>query len=150
VDGVLADTRHRLHLIARPPKDWEAFFAAAGQDPLLAEGVAVAHRLAEDHEVVYLTGRPERWRESTETWLTGHGLPPGPVRMRRDNDRRPARQMKLSVVRRLAEHTHVAVIVDDDTAVVRALRGAGFEVLHAEWMGDQPALFDAQERDGAS
>jgi len=29
IDGVLADVHHRLHHIARRPKDWPAFFAAA-------------------------------------------------------------------------------------------------------------------------
>jgi hypothetical protein len=33
---------------------------------------------------------------------------------------------------------------------VRAVRRAGFEVLHADWMGEAPqlTLFDAQEREG--
>ena len=33
IDGVLADVGHRLHHIQGRPKDWAAFFAAAGDDP---------------------------------------------------------------------------------------------------------------------
>ncbi len=33
IDGVLADVRHRLHHVAARPKDWDAFFGAAPQDP---------------------------------------------------------------------------------------------------------------------
>jgi beta-phosphoglucomutase-like phosphatase (HAD superfamily) len=150
LDGVLADARHRLHHLERSPKDWAAFFAEAVSDPVLPEGVAVAERLRDGHRVVYLTGRPERWRHDTETWLSLHGFPPGRVYMRGDQDRRPARVMKIGVLRRLAASAPVAVVVDDDVQVVRAARTAGFSVLHADWMAQQPALFDAQEVDGAT
>ena len=55
---------------------------------------------------------------------------------------------KLAVLRRLAARRTVAVMVDDDVAVVRTLRAAGFAVLHAEWMSEQPSLFEAHEADG--
>ena len=55
-------------------------------------------------------------------------------------------------MRRLARRQPVAVVVDDDAAVVEALRSAGFDVEHATWMTEtepqQASLFDAQERDG--
>ncbi len=44
VDGVLADVRHRLRHVERRPKDWDAFFSAAVDDPPLAQGVALARR----------------------------------------------------------------------------------------------------------
>ena len=34
IDGTLSDTRHRLHHLRGRRRDWGAFFAAAGQDPL--------------------------------------------------------------------------------------------------------------------
>ena len=39
IDGVVADVRHRLHFLQRRPKDWPGFFAAAADDPGLAEGI---------------------------------------------------------------------------------------------------------------
>ncbi len=149
IDGVVADVRHRLHHVERRPKDWDAFFAAAPEDALLPEGRAVVDRLvAEGLDLVWLTGRPERCRRDTVRWLRDQGLPAGPLHMRGDSDRRPSRLMKLGVLTRLAEGRTVAVVVDDDDAVVRTLRGAGFTVLHAEWMHAQPSLFEAQETDG--
>jgi hypothetical protein len=38
IDGVLADVRHRLHLVEGRPKDWDGFFAAAADDPPLTRG----------------------------------------------------------------------------------------------------------------
>ena len=149
LDGVLADVRHRLHHLDSRPKDWDAFFAAAADDPVLPQGRAVVDRLvAQGQEVVWLTGRPERCRDDTEQWLRVNGLPEGRLHMRGDGDRRPARMTKLSVVRRLAADRTVSVVVDDDDMVVEALRQAGFSVLHAQWMSEQGSLFDAQESEG--
>src|SRR3954467_2568573 len=73
LDGVVADVRHRLHHISGSRKNWSAFFAGVGDDDVLPEGRAVLDRLAGDHEIVYLTGRPERTRADTEAWLSTHG-----------------------------------------------------------------------------
>ena len=89
LDGTLADTAHRQRFLERSPRDWEGFFAAASEDPPLAEGVALALSSARECEVVYLTGRPERCRRATVEWLAGHGLPEGRIWMRRNDDRRP-------------------------------------------------------------
>lgn len=139
LDGVIADVRHRLPLLRGARKDWNAFFAAAPADPPLPEGLAVAQRLAPDHVVVYLTGRPERCREDTERWLRAHGLPAGELHMRRDGDRRPARLAKLEVLRTLRRANPVAVLVDDDPVVCEAARRAGFVVLEATWALDEAA-----------
>lgn len=153
LDGVVADVRHRLHHVERRPKDWAAFFAAATDDPVLPEGRAVVDTLvATGHQVVWLTGRPERCRADTLGWLAEHHLPQGRLFMRGNTDHRPARLTKLGVLRDLTARGTVAVVVDDDAGVVATVRGAGFTVLHARWMDTQPALFDAltqaQETDG--
>lgn len=157
IDGVLADVAHRLHHLERRPKDWAAFFAAAGDDPVLRNGVDLAHELAESRPVLYLTGRPEWLRRTTEDWLARHELPAGGLLMRRHGDRRPARVAKLELLREVASRQPVHVVVDDDPAVVAGLRDAGFPVLHATWAttarttgpgASQPTLWEAQESDG--
>lgn len=148
LDGVVADVRHRLPLIREAPRDWDGFFAGIPDDPPLAEGLAVVHRLATDHDLVYLTGRPERTREITEAWLDRHGLPRATVIMRRERDRRPARVVKPALLRRLAEGRRVAVVVDDDPDVCAALTAAGWPVLQADWMNRPGELGAAQERLG--
>jgi hypothetical protein len=148
LDGVVADVRHRLTHLEGKPKDWDAFFAGIPDDPVLAEGRAVVDRLAPDHEVVYLTGRPERTRAATEAWLRRHRLPQGRLMMRSDRDRRPARVTKPGLLRRLADGRQIAVVVDDDPDVCAALRRDGWPVLVADWMPRPDALPDAQERLG--
>lgn len=166
IDGVLADVRHRLHHVASRPKDWDAFFGAAPDDPALGEGLsAVATAARAGHVVVYLTGRPERCRAATLDWLAAQGLPAGELYMREDSDRRPARITKVATLRRLSRRYRIDAFVDDDAAVVEAVRAAGFPVLHALWMSSategaddapdlpgapsaQEVLFEVQETEG--
>ena len=161
IDGVLADVRHRLHHVATRPKDWDAFFGAAPLDPPLAEGLgAVATAARAGHVVIYVTGRPERCRAATLHWLAVHGLPDGDLLMRDDSDRRPARITKVAALRRLSRRYRIEAFVDDDAAVVSAVRAAGFPALHADWMdastpeareahgSTQDVLFDVQEAEG--
>ena len=133
VDGVLADVEHRVHHLEGPRKDWRSFFAAAADDPPLDTGLELARELSADHDLAYLTGRPEHLRRVTQRWLTKHGLPVGPLWMRPPGDFRPARVMKLEALRGLGADQEVEVVIDDDEAVVDALRDAGFAVLQATW-----------------
>ena len=148
LDGVLADVTARLHHIEGNPKDWNAFFAGIPDDPAYPEGLAATRQLATDHELVYLSGRPERTRSDTERWLRRHGFPSGRLILRRNSDRRPARVVKIAQLRKFADERPVAVFVDDDPAVCRAARDAGFAVFEATWSRPQPTLLEAQERLG--
>jgi len=158
VDGVLADVGHRLHHLEAGRKDWGAFFAAADRDPPLPVGLQLAAELATDHDLAYLTGRPEHLRRVTQRWLGRHDLPPGPLWMRPRGDFRPARVMKLDALSELAADRAVEIVVDDDADVVDALQAAGYAVLHATWADNvrgrrgrpahQATLYDAQETEG--
>lgn len=148
IDGVVADVRHRLHLIERKPKRWDDFFAQSADDPPLPTGVDLVLELAADHEVIWLTGRPERNRALTERWLADQGLPVGTLLMRRERDFRPAREAKRDQLRRLRKDREIAVVVDDDPSVVATLTEDGFPVRLADWLPHSSTLQKAQERDG--
>jgi hypothetical protein len=152
IDGVLADVRHRVHYVEQRPKDWKRFFAAAVHDEPLAVGLAVVASLAADHEIIFLTGRPEHLRDDTTEWLARHRLDAHKLIMRPDGDRGASRHFKLREVRRLARHREIAVVIDDDTSVIAAMRDAGFATLHADWetrdAREQASLFEAQEVEG--
>jgi hypothetical protein len=148
LDNTLADTAHRQRFLERKPRDWNAFFDAAPDDPPLAEGVALVRESAMECEVLYLTGRPERCRRDTLDWLAAHGLPAGRVLMRGDGDRRPARHTKLEILRRLARTRRIRVLVDDDELVCEDAEQAGFTVVRARWAVPSAALKVAQEREG--
>ena len=55
---------------------------------------------------------------------------------------------KPELLRELARGRVVAVVVDDDPQVCDAYERAGWRVLRATWMTQQPSLFEAQEEQG--
>ena len=148
IDGVVADVRHRLHFVERKPKNWEAFFAGAADDPPLAEGIDRVRALLPDHRVVFLTGRPEKLRRVTERWLESHGIGGHPIVMRRGRDFRPARQTKSDELARIARDGRVALVLDDDPEVIAHLKAEGWPAELAAWVPHAKTLRDAQERDG--
>lgn len=145
IDGVVADVRHRLHHLERHA--WDDFFDGADTDPLLAEGARLVSELGHQHEIVWLTGRPEWLRSVTDKWLRAHGLPTAELHMRPFGDYRPARRYKISVLQTLASRG-VAAVVDDDDEVVQAALRAGFPAVLADWVPRAGVLRRAQERDG--
>lgn len=148
IDGVLADVGHRLHFLDRQPKDWNGFFAAARADPAHPEGLALAAELSGDHDVVLLTGRPERCRADTEAWLADHGIDYARLVMRPAGNRRPAADIKVGLLGLLARDHPIAVLVDDDEAVITAARAAGYPVRLATWGRPSERLQRAQEVEG--
>ena len=148
IDGVVADVRHRVHHVEQYPQDWGSFFDAAAADPPSAEGVEWALKATADHELVWLTGRPEWLRPVTSRWLAAQGLPVERLIMRGNRDYRPARDYKVAELRKLAATAEIAVFVDDDPAVINAAAGAGFTASLATWLPRGEALADAQERAG--
>jgi hypothetical protein len=152
LDGVVADVRHRLHHLQGRRKNWPAFFGAAKDDDVHPEGVAVVETLSRDHEIVYLTGRPEHLRADTERWLAAHGLDGHRLVMRPEGDRRPAAVVKVELLRELSAGREVGVVVDDDPVVLDAVRRAGHPIYAAEWerrpADSEHTLRRAQEVEG--
>lgn len=126
IDGVLADAGHREHHVAGGRRDWDAFFAAVGEDPPIPAGLAALAELSADHEVVLLSGRPERTRQDTEAWLSRHGIAFGRLLLRPDADRRAAAVFKAEAIRGIGDPVDVAVVVDDDESVVETLTRMGY------------------------
>jgi hypothetical protein len=136
IDGVVADVRHRVHHVAGRWKDWDAFFETADEDPLLDVGAALVHDLALQHDIVWLTGRPEWLRRTTARWLEDAGLPCESLNMRPSHDYRPARFYKLDRLKAIHAHAAggIAAFIDDDPDVIETALAAGFAAQLAEWV----------------
>ena len=147
IDGVVADVRHRLHLVEKRPKDWPAFFAAAADDPALEEGIHRVLAADADFEIVWLTGRPNSLRAVTRRWLADQGLPGTDLIMRSQHDFRPAPVLKLAELNKL-QARQVELFLDDDAKVVAAAAQAGFPAVLADWMDASPVLSEAQDQAG--
>lgn len=127
IDGTLANPRHRLHLIQNKPKRWDEFFSRAEDDLAIPAGLVVANALHHDgYKIEFWTGRPERIRNLTRTWLgqfVGWWSRDCTLRMRQDGDYRPDHIVK-------GEFWDSAkfkpfIIFEDRTRVVEAFREKG-------------------------
>lgn len=136
VDGVVADVRHRVHHLDGPWKDWDAFFDGAHEDPVLDIGAQLVQQLASEHQIVWLTGRPEWLRRVTERWMLDAGLPCDTLFMRPSHDYRPARFYKLDMLRQIEGRHPIGVgsFVDDDPDVIDTVTAAGFPAMLATWV----------------
>ena len=101
VDGTLADVRHRLHHIrGGRKKNWKAFFEGIDRDTPIASTVAWVRSLAQIHDIIIITGRPEEYRARTVAWLKQNEIPFSDVFMRRDGDHRPDYEIKKEALER--------------------------------------------------
>ena len=114
MDGTIADaSRREAKFLRRKKKDWPGFFRDMENDPPIQEILARVHELAETHDIVILTGRPEKYRPQTESWLRRHKVTPVEVLMRRSGDSRPDFEAKGALMRDLLERRNVVMALDD-------------------------------------
>jgi hypothetical protein len=128
IDGVLADSGHREHYLDVSPKDWVSFFAMLGDDAPIKAGIDRLMQMRPLKPCVLISGRPERTRTSTISWLQSHGISGLPLYLRPDRDFRPASTFKLEVLAGLGGPEEVGLVIDDDKRVVAALIAAGYLV----------------------
>ena len=112
MDGTLADCTHREHHIQGPRKDWPAFFRGMGQDPPNASIVELTRKLAADHDIVIVTGRPQEYLGETMDWLARHGIAPSELWMRRAGDHRRDDIVKHEILDQLPRD-RVSAVLDD-------------------------------------
>ncbi len=128
LDGVLSDAAGRQHFVNNPSgrKDWVAFFAACGEDPLVHEVHVLLDLLVPELMVVLLTARPARVLDETLAWLDRYEVRWDLLVMRPDRDGRSARDFKREVVRTLRDAGYELVLAfEDDRRNVSMLHDEG-------------------------
>jgi hypothetical protein len=138
IDGVLADCTHRLHFILKncEEKDWESFDRLTPYDTPIRPTIHLIRLLyAEGRRIILMTGRGERVRAATETWLQYHDIPYHELIMRSEGDRRPAWVVKMQKINRENFGPHnTFCIFEDEPETVSKMREAGFLVYDPlEW-----------------
>jgi len=131
IDGVLADASGRQHHLAGLRRDWDAFFAECGEDPLIPEVARLLELLAPDLVVVLLTARPDRVRGKTLAWLESHGLRYDLLVMRKPGDRLSARDFKRGETLGLRNYGfELRLALEDDPANLEMFESEGVPCLY--------------------
>ena len=114
IDGVLSDAAGRQHFLEWGRRDWDAFFDACGEDPLVSEVARLLELLDPDLTIVLLTGRPLRVQPQTLAWLARYGLRWDLLVMRDRGDYAQASWFKRSAVADLRAHGVEPVLAFED------------------------------------
>lgn len=116
IDGTLADCSHRLHHITGSKKDYDAFYAACKDDESITDVCMIAWKL-DSYHIIYLTGRPEKYRDMTTEWLVKNDLDfhcyPHLV-MRANGDHRPDYVIKQEIYEREIKDKYDVIGVFED------------------------------------
>jgi hypothetical protein len=130
LDGTLCDCDHRRHFVRREgKKDWVGFFNSMSEDTVNQPVMDILTRMSKDHNIVYCSGRPDDYAETTRRWLVANGAPSGDLFMRSKGDSRQDNIVKevlldFEVLTRFTTY----FFLDDRDQVVKMLRNRGFKV----------------------
>lgn len=126
LDGTLADLSHRLPHIQKEPKDWDAFFDGCDCDQPIRHMIHVCYALSRIHPIVIVSGRSDRVRKQTETWLRDWGIPHSAIYMRPSGDHRPDYALKKILLKQaIADGWDPLMAFDDRDQVVKMWREQG-------------------------
>lgn len=102
LDGCVADDRRRrgrIPLNATVAEDWTAYHTGCGGDPVANAEMVRSHE-ALGHRILFITSRPERYREETERWILDRLRPAHwQLLMRPDGDATGSADLKPALFR---------------------------------------------------
>lgn len=128
LDGTLANIDHRLYYVKdKDQKGWEEFFQHISND---TPNMAVYDMLQVMHQsgyaILLVSGREEKWRDATETWLKKFHIPYTWLLMRPFGDYRDDTEIKEEIYTRYIQpYFNVSFCVDDLPSVCRKWRELG-------------------------
>lgn len=135
LDGTLCNSAHREHL-ARAG-EWEAFHSLLMEDlpwPDVQKLIEVINGDPDMYNVIGLTGRNERYRTMTMSWLAKNSVELDELLMRPDNDYRSDAELKPQLLdewldKRRFTHADVWFILEDRDVMVETWRNLGHSCL---------------------
>jgi len=131
LDGVLSDAASRQHYLEGRWRDWDAFFEACGDDPLIEEVGRLLGLLDPSLQIVLLTARPARVQPQTLAWLHRYGLRWDLLIMRDYGDYESAREFKRRSVQELrAAGFDLQLSFEDDRRNVAMFRDEGIPCVY--------------------
>ena len=131
MDGVLSDAATRQHYIEGGRRNWDAFFAACGDDPLIEDVAQLLHLLDGDLQIILLTGRPARVQPQTLAWLDRYKLRWDLLIMRDYGEYAAAREFKRWTIEDLRRYGFELVLAfEDDRRNLEMFRAEGIPCVY--------------------
>lgn len=132
IDGTIADIKHRLHYVKGEKKDWKGFFGEMDKDTVRTDVFEILekHR-ANGADVIFVTARPEDYKEVTVEWLLKNKLLRDDTLMfmRRSGDTRDDTIVKKQIYDKYLANMNIIQVIDDRPKVIRMWMQEGLPVL---------------------
>lgn len=139
IDGTLSDPSDRRELVESDLNDWESFFERVDEDYVNNFVAEIVYRFDSTHEVILVTGRPERSkegvkvREKTVEWLEENGIPFDELIMRDEGDFREDVEVKQEILdEKLPDPESILFALDDRSDIAEMWRSNGIPCLQTE------------------
>lgn len=135
LDGTLCDITHRLHYAKGDQKDWGMFFSEIPKDTVRHEVHAILKDYAnKGHEIIFVSARPDTYRQSTKDWLEEQGIFEGreyqTLIMRKSSDTRDDVDVKQQIYDTYFKEKYpIETVIDDRPKVIRMWRANNVTVL---------------------
>jgi uncharacterized HAD superfamily protein len=120
VDGTLANVDPYLPLVRGSNRDYDAFHEASIDALPNVEVVEMLNNaVADQHAILVVTSRKDKWRGLTSMWLAKNNLRSHALFMRADEDNRPDYEVKKDILHKINNHWKVLHAVDDNPSVLQ-------------------------------
>ena len=117
-------------LIKKGNKKWDEFYSLMLHDSINWWCYRIVQRFKKDHQIIFVTGRPEKYRTETIAWLRTQNICDDVLLMRKDNDFRKDCVIKEEIYREHIESKYeVEFCIDDRKQVVDMWRSIGLTCL---------------------
>lgn len=130
LDKTLCNIDHREHLAKE--KRWEEFHAACTKDGSNDWCHLLVQSLSRACRIVFITGRPEKFREDTKNWLRDRWFEDYTLYMKPDGDFRKDFDFKAEVYDTHLKDDNVLFAIDDRRATAQMWRSRGVTCLHCD------------------
>lgn len=125
LDGTLCDAEHRRKYLETKPKDYKNFYGKARLDKPNYAVYQLIVAMSRAVDIIYVSGRPDTYRELTQQWLKEWNCPDGKLFMRKEGDFRQDYVVKEEIFKNDLKDCDILFCIDDRKQVVDMWRGQG-------------------------
>ena len=131
IDGTVANNDHRQDLL-KNYKDWDKFFSELVNDVPIYEIISLVNQEYENGlEVIFITGRPERYRKITHDWLSQYFKFELNIMMRSDSDKRNKLLIKSEMLENFDKKKQVLRVYENDPDLIKLWEEFSFDIVNA-------------------
>ena len=131
IDGTVANNEHRQHFL-KNKKDWKGFFDDMINDiPIHNVINKVIEEKNAGKEIVFITGRPESYRNVSMVWLSKYFSFNFGLLMREDKDQRNKVIVKKDIFEKKFSKSEISYVIDNDKDLLKLWSELGLKTVDA-------------------